>query len=164
MKNFEIIKSKIFNPINSLLLKHDLKIYEINNIQEFEGDVLQILVEGLENPNKPLDFDILVQINEEISNNLDKISELNNAYLLEVASAGLEKKIRNFDEMIAAIGNYIWVHFHKSIDKMSEITGTLEEYNETDKKFKMIFFIKGQRKKIKFNWEDVIEANYRVKF
>jgi ribosome maturation factor RimP len=147
MKNFTNIKTKVEKLINEILQKHHLQIYEINNFSEFGDDVFQVLVEDQTKTNQPLDFDTLVVVNEEISNLLDQIPELESHYLLEVASAGIEKRIRNEQELIKAVESYLYLE----LEKLGVIEGYLKAYDPATQEFRVEYFVKGQPKKVQFN-------------
>ncbi|PPE05495.1 ribosome maturation factor RimP [Williamsoniiplasma lucivorax] len=164
MKNFTSFKTQITDLANQILDQHHLKVYEINNFQEFDSDVIQILVEDKTEANKALSFDTLLLVNEALSNMMDDIPEIDDQYLLEVASAGIEKAIRNEDELIKAIGQYIHVEFHDPINKIQKTDGTLTGYEQETKTFDIEFFVKGQKKKLAFTWPIIKQARYAVKF
>jgi ribosome maturation factor RimP len=107
VKNFSNIKPAIIEMANVILKEHNLHIYEVNNFTDFESDVLQILVEDLDQPNKLLDFDSLIAVNEKLSIAMDEFDSIKEPYMLEIASAGIEKPIRDFDEMIKAVNQYV---------------------------------------------------------
>lgn len=164
MKNFQTIKPKILDLVNQALKKHKLQIYDINNFQDFENDVLQILVEDMNETNRPLDFDTLVVVNEEISELLDQLNDIKDPYLLEVASAGIEKEIRTFEELKQALNNYLHVEFKTPINQVTVVEGNLKSFDPAKKEFKIEYFVKGQPKKIVFEWEMIETARYAVKF
>ncbi|ATZ17190.1 ribosome maturation factor RimP [Williamsoniiplasma luminosum] len=164
MENFTSFKNQIEDLANKILNQHNLRVYEINNFQDFESDVIQILVEDQTQPNKPLSFDILLLVNEDLSTMMDDIKGIDNQYLLEVASAGIEKPIRNEKELVQAIDQYVHIEFHQMINKIKSLDGTIISYDEKDKTFKIAFFVKGQKKQIDFTWELIQQVRYAVKF
>jgi ribosome maturation factor RimP len=84
--------------------------------------------------------------------------------MLEIASAGIEKPIRDFDEMIKAVNQYVWVELNNAIKNLSIFEGILADFDNETKEFKIEFFIKGQKKKAHFKWEDIKTVRYAVKF
>ncbi|WP_026389518.1 ribosome maturation factor RimP [[Acholeplasma] multilocale] len=164
MRNFSNVKNDIENMANAILAEHNLRVYEVNNLHDFESDVLQILVEDATQPNKPLDFDALADVNEKISDAMDKFESIKKPYMLEIASAGIEKVIRNKDELIRSIGGYVHFDFNKSVNKLMTIEGIVADYNSETDEFRIEYFIKGQKKKSLIKWEDIRAVRYAVKF
>ncbi|SYV96168.1 Ribosome maturation factor RimP, partial [Mycoplasma putrefaciens] len=152
MKNFNILRQKLYDLINQKLESLNLEIYQINNHQEFAGDVLQILVQDKLKNNKRLDFDILVKANEIVSRALDDVKEIIDPYLLEVASAGIEKEIRTYQELQKALDEYLYIQLNQQVKNISEFMGYLVNYDDQSKIFKFEFFVKGQPKKIELSW------------
>jgi len=165
MKNFTTLKEQIINLVNPVLEKHHLKIYEVNNHSEFGDDILQILVEDKTDSKKLLDLDFLVKVSEEVSHKLDEIDHLiSSNYLLEVASAGIEKTIRSEAELKQAVGDYVFVELKKEMNKIKEFSGTVESYADESGKFFFTYFVKGQRKKINLTFAEIKLVRYAVKF
>ncbi|ATZ16482.1 ribosome maturation factor RimP [Entomoplasma freundtii] len=166
MKNFAVIKPEVEKLITPALETLGLEVYEINETHDYEGDVLQILVDTLPTNSKQLDFDLLVKANETISNLLDTLPGLQDNYLLEVASVGLEKPIRSESELKRAVGSYVQITFNKLQKKMTTniLEGTLKESPEANGTFSLHFFIKGRPQTVVFEWKDVAHAQYAVKF
>ncbi|WP_027063336.1 ribosome maturation factor RimP [Mesoplasma seiffertii] len=164
MKNFSNIKPAIIEIANVILKEHNLRVYEVNNFVDFESDVLQILVEDLNQPNKPLDFDALTAVNEKLSIAMDEFDSIKEPYMLEIASAGIEKPIRDFEEMLKAIGQYICVELQAAIKNLTTFEGILVDFNNQTEEFKLEFFVKGQKKKALFKWADIKTVRYAVKF
>ncbi|ATZ18693.1 ribosome maturation factor RimP [Williamsoniiplasma somnilux] len=164
MSKFISIKTKIIEMANEILQKNNLCVYDVLEIKnsEFESDVLQILVEDLNQPNKPLDFDILSTVTDHLSEMMDSFNELSDPYMLEIASAGIEKNIRNFEELKKALNQYINVVFKKPINGLQETNGTLVSIDGEE--FTIEYFIKGQKKKSKITWKDISKIRYAVKF
>ncbi|PPE06384.1 ribosome maturation factor RimP [Mesoplasma corruscae] len=164
MRNFTTVKDQIIKIVEPILKESGLKIYEINNYFDFDSDILQILVEDLAKPNKPLDFDDITKSNELISQALDQLEELSDAYMLEIASAGAEKPIKDKDQLIKAIGDYIHLELNKSVNNQNTIEGTLLSYDEVNDSFILGYFLKGQKKKHNFTFNEVKSIRYAVKF
>jgi len=165
MKNFATIKEQIIDLVNPVLKKHHLKIYEVNNFSAFGDDILQILVEDENQSRKPLDLDFLVKVSEDVSHKLDDIDHvIPTNYLLEVASAGIEKAIRSEAELKQAVGEYVFVELKKEKNKIKEFNGIVESYADESQEFFFSYFVKGQKKKIALTFTEIKLVRYAVKF
>ncbi|ADR24079.1 conserved hypothetical protein [Mycoplasma leachii PG50] len=164
MKDFESIKFQINELVNKELEVLNLKVYEINNLKEFENDMIQILVEDALQANKPLDFDILIKANDLVSNKIDQIIKTNQKYLLEISSSGIEKQIRSQEELIKALDQWVYVQLNNEIKKVKEFEGYLTKYNNDTDTFSFLFFIKGQKKTLDVMWKNIKFIRYAVRF
>lgn len=164
MKNFKTIKVEIIKIVEPILKANNLVIYEVNNYFDFESDVLQILVEDIDQPNKPLDFDDIIKSNELVSDALDELTILTEPYMLELASAGVEKPIKNQKTLIKALDSYVHVELEKSINNSNIIEGILTKYDDQNDSFQISYFLKGQKKKHIFTFSEVKNIRYAVKF
>ncbi|WFQ90305.1 ribosome maturation factor RimP [Mycoplasma feriruminatoris] len=164
MKDFESIKFQINELVNKELEVLNLKVYEINNLKEFENDMIQILVEDALQANKPLDFDILIKANDLVSNKIDQLIKTKDKYLLEISSSGIEKQIRNKEELIKALDQWVYVQLNNEIKKIKEFEGYVTKYNNDTDTFSFSFFIKGQKKKLDLKWDDIQFIRYAIRF
>ncbi|ABC01507.1 ribosome maturation factor RimP [Mycoplasma capricolum] len=164
MKDFESIKFQINELVNKELEVLNLKVYEINNLKEFENDMIQILVEDALQANKPLDFDILIKANDLVSNKIDQIIKTNQKYLLEISSSGIEKQIRSQEELIKALDQWVYVQLNNEIKKVKEFEGYVTKYNNDTNTFSFLFFIKGQKKTLEVMWNNIKFIRYAVRF
>ncbi|UKS54252.1 Ribosome maturation factor RimP [Mycoplasma feriruminatoris] len=164
MKDFESIKFQINELVNKELEVLNLKVYEINNLKEFENDMIQILVEDALQANKPLDFDILIKANDLVSNKIDQLIKTKDKYLLEISSSGIEKQIRNKEELIKALDQWVYVQLNNEIKKIKEFEGYVTKYNNDTDTFSFSFFIKGQKKKLDLKWDNIQFIRYAIRF
>nr|VZS00491.1 Ribosome maturation factor RimP [Mycoplasma feriruminatoris] len=164
MKDFESIKFQINELVNKELEVLNLKVYEINNLKEFENDMIQILVEDALQANKPLDFDILIKANDLVSNKIDQLIKTKDKYLLEISSSGIEKQIRNKEELIKALDQWVYAQLNNEIKKIKEFEGYVTKYNNDTDTFSFSFFIKGQKKKLDLKWDDIQFIRYAIRF
>ena len=120
------------NKVRELVLKildeldSDLDIYEICYFRGKEGMVLQVLLQADHN----ISTNDLVEVNRCLSNYLDEIEdEFNESYTLEVASAGLEREIRNDRELANAIHKDIKVNCYKKFQGNKFFLGKLISFD-----------------------------------
>ncbi|WP_342268565.1 hypothetical protein [Spiroplasma endosymbiont of Aspidapion aeneum] len=156
--NLKIDKEKIQLLIKPIIDKLNLQIYEINMLKEFDKNVLQILLQHDEN-HPTVNFDLLIKANEEISLILDDNEDLCSEYILEVASAGLERRIHSKEQLINQISNYLYMEIKKENFYHNV---TLESYENNE--FMFSYLVKGVNKKIKCKFEDINFIRFAVKF
>jgi ribosome maturation factor RimP len=165
MKNFQSLKAKLEVALPPVLEEFHLKIYEINNFSEFGDDILQILVEDQSDLKKRLDIDTLLKVNEAVSALMDQYeTEIPGAYLLEVASAGIERPIKTAAELEQAVGDYVYVELTHPIKQTLDFNGTVKSYDPESQQFTFSYFLKGQPKKLSVAFEQIKFVRYAIKF
>ncbi|QBQ07906.1 ribosome maturation factor RimP [Spiroplasma gladiatoris] len=160
----EIVEKKYLNQILETLKINELKLYELNWIFEHESNILQILVENIDTSKKFVEFDSLVSANESISTILDQDDVIKEPYILEVSSAGAERKVKEKETLINNINSYFYIKSKIQFENIDEFNATLEDYLKESDEFKFSFFIKGRPKKVKLKFENIEFIRFAIKF
>ncbi|MDO4940593.1 MAG: hypothetical protein Q4E33_02755 [Erysipelotrichaceae bacterium] len=106
----------IENDLKSYLESKNLHLFELNYHKS--DQTLTILLDD------KLDLDGLEEISNDLSNYMDKYeNDIEGNYILDVSTVGCERPIRNEEELIKAIGEYIYVK-----TKEDEVYGYLKKY------------------------------------
>ena len=136
--------------LEKYLEEKKLKLFEISYHKKDE--TLSILLD------EKMDMDELEKVSNDISNYLDKYEdEFEENYILDVSTVGIERPIRNEDELTKAIGEYIYVK-----TKDSEFNGTLKDYK--DGIIHLQIMDKTRTKNIEVEYQKVKKVRYAVKF
>ena len=136
--------------LEKYLEEKKLKLFEISYHKKDE--TLSILLD------EKMDMDELEKVSNDISNYLDKYEdEFDENYILDVSTVGIERPIRNEDELTKAIGEYIYVK-----TKDSEFNGTLKDYK--DGIIHLQIMDKTRTKNIEVEYQKVKKVRYAVKF
>lgn len=135
-------------------LKEELKNlgYELYDVSYSKKDnILHVEVD------KSMDLIEIEDLSKKVSKIMDKYDDELDEYLLDVSSVGLERPIRNEEELNKAVGSYIYVKTNKV-----EIYGSLKSFNEG------ILIIKHKEKNLSvesaINYKDIKKVRYAVKF
>ena len=85
------------------LEKNSFKLYEVSFVKEAGMNILRVLV----NKKGGINIDELAEINNYLSDELDRLDIPYDEYMLEVSSPGAEMPLRNRDEVLENVGQYI---------------------------------------------------------
>ena len=108
--------------------------------------------------DEKFDMDELENVSNELSEFLDKYDgEFEDNYFLDVSIVGVERPIRNEEELVKAIGEYIYVK-----TKENEYYGTLKSYNNGV--LSLDVADKNKTKNISVEYKKVKKVRYAVKF
>lgn len=144
--NFEIIREKVLKVFE----KHQLKLYSITEEKLGPDKILTILID-----NDELTHEILEPIHYEV---LDKINDdIPDGYFLELSTVGLERELRNLEEVIQYTPNYVFIESDSFIGN-----ATLDEV--VDSTLHVTTFVKGRKKKLSIPYDSIKFIRLAVKF
>ncbi len=109
--------------------KYQKILVSVEHVNEYGIDIIRITIDD---PNTfDIDIDDVAAINEEI---LDLVNDdLPDGYYLEVTTVGIERELKNDDDLEKALGKYIYLKTYEKIESafnQKEIYGYLESYEE----------------------------------
>lgn len=109
--------------------KYQKTLVSVEHINEYGIDIIRITIDD---PNTfDIDIDDVAAINEEI---LDLVNDdLPDGFYLEVTTVGIERELKNDDDLEKALGKYIYLKTYEKIESafnQKEIYGYLESYEE----------------------------------
>ena len=70
------------------------------------------------------------RVSHYLSDRLDEMDPIDEAYHLEVSSLGLDRAMKKDKELENAIGKKIVLKFYAPVDNMKEVTGELERFTD----------------------------------
>ena len=140
----------IKDNLSKFITSKNLKVFEISyNKNE---TTLSILLD------EDMKMDDIEKISNEISEYLDQYeNEFVDNYILDVSTVGAERPIKNEEEVIQAVGKYVFVK-----TKESTINGDLEKYEEG--KLYLSYKDKTKISKAVIDYKDVKQMRYAIKF
>ena len=110
--------SRVKKSLKEFVEEKGMKLFEVTYHKK--DATLSVLLD------EKLNMDELEKISQEISDHLDRFDdEFDDNYLLDVSTVGVERPIRNEEELLEAIGAYIYVK-----TKEREYYGTLKSFEE----------------------------------
>lgn len=111
----QLIKDKNYN----------LYIDYVEYVLENGVKILRVIVDS----DEDISIDMVTELNELISNKLDKEDFIDEEYYLEVSSAGIEKELRNDEAIKKAVGSYIFFKTYEKIGNQKEFYGDLVSFD-----------------------------------
>jgi ribosome maturation factor RimP len=104
--------------------KLNLEIVDVEWVKENHSNILRIIADT----EVGLTIDESVSLNEAISIRLDEEDFIEEDYMLEVSSPGIERPLKNDQDIINAIDKYIFIKTYSPVDGIKEFTGYLKSY------------------------------------
>ena len=110
-----------------------------------------------------MDFETAEVISNLVSDKLDELDPIEHEYVLDVCSPGAERPIRNKEEFLANLNEYISVYLDEEDENKKDMyTGDLLEVNDED--IVISYKDKTRVKKAKINFKNIIKAHIAIKF
>ncbi len=119
------INQKIKEIVTPILENIQLELYNIEYKKEGKNWFLRIYIDKADGE---VDIDDCGKASEVISNELDKIDPIPNAYFLEVSSPGAERVLRNKNEILNSINKNIMITTSEHINNQKVFEGVLKKF------------------------------------
>lgn len=154
---------KTFILANEIASSLDLTIEEVEWVKEAGEFVLRIIADSKEG----LTIDQATELNNLISERLDVENFIQEEYMLEVSSPGIERVLKTEEDIISNINSYVHIDFINPFEIMKnvflkDIEGTLLSYENNE--FELNVNLKGRIKKVKIEKENTKLIRKAIKF
>ena len=100
-----------------------------------------------------LDLNGISEVSRLVSDYLDTKDYIEDKYLLDVSTVGLERVLYTYEDVLDHIGDYIYIRFDKPINDKKEIQGHLERVD--DKVLHVIYRDKNVEKGLDIPYENI---------
>ena len=146
--------------IEEIVTSNNLHLYDLEFVKE---DGMWFLRVSIEKDDGTMDFETAEVISNLVSAKLDELDPIEHEYVLDVCSPGIERPIRNKEEFVNNLNNYITVYLKEEDENQKDsYTGDLVEVNEET--ITMSYKDKTRSKKITIAFENIEKAHIAIKF
>ena len=146
--------------IEEIVKANNLNLFELEFVKE---DGMWFLRVSIEKDDGTMDFETAEVISNLVSDKLDELDPIEHEYVLDVCSPGAERPIRNKEEFLANLNEYISVYLDEDDENKKDMyTGDLLEVNDED--IVISYKDKTRVKKAKINFKNIIKAHIAIKF
>lgn len=122
------VEDIVYELSKPIIDKHKFELVEIEYKKEGGDWYLRIYIDK----EGGITIDDCQAVSEEVSDLLDKADPINNSYIFEVSSPGIERPIKTERDFEKAIGKLVEVKLFAPIDGKKVIEGILSSYSEND--------------------------------
>ena len=146
--------------IEEIVKANNLNLYDLEFVKE---DGTWFLRVSIERDDGSMDFETAEVISNLVSAKLDELDPISHEYVLDVCSPGVERPIRNKEEFIKNLNQYISVYL-KEVDDLNNdmYTGDLLEVN--DEGIIISYKEKTRTKKVCIDFKNIEKAHIAIKF
>ncbi|TFB23175.1 ribosome maturation factor RimP [Filobacillus milosensis] len=136
----------------------NLELVEVEFVKEGNNHFLRVYVDK----EGGIDIEECGKVSERLSEKLDEIDPIEQAYFLEVSSPGVERRLKKRSDFERFIGSHIYVKTYEPIDGEKEFYGDLIQF-ENDQIILNIK-VKTRTKEVLIPFEKIAKANIAVTF
>ena len=158
MKNLNHLEQTINDVVKPICEKENLILFSVEEVKEDGLKIIRVLVDALHT----VDLDEVTKVIEPLQEIVERDDLIPDDYYLEVSSVGVEKPLRNIDELQNATEKYIYVELKSIVENDKEWYGTL--ISVIDNIVTLEINKKGRIKKISFPYEEIKFARIAIKF
>lgn len=137
------------DEIAKIVASLGFELYDLSFFKQRKDNILQVQIERFEG----VDIDDCVKVSDAVSKFLDETDPISEDYSLEVTTPGAERKLRNREEILRAVKQFIHVETYNQ-----KLEGTLMAFKD-DKLFLTI-----KNKEIEINYLDCTLIRLAIKF
>ena len=141
-------EQEYYNIVLPIVEELGYKLYDVLYVKEGADWYLRLFIDS----EKGIDLDDCEKVSNAVGEKLDEVDPIENAYVLEVSSCGLERHLREKEHFEKAIGKNIEVKFFKPINGEKSISGELLKFEDG------LLIIKTEWKEVKVNLDDISSA------
>ncbi len=144
-KDIESRTEQLLEPIAS---SNGVSIYDVEYVKEGSDYYLRAYIDK----EGGVTIDDCEAVSRALNDMLDKEDYIDEAYILEVSSPGLTRKLTKPRHYLNSLGNEVEIKTFKPIDGSKEFSGTLIQYDNG------VITIESEGNKLNFKEEDVSVA------
>ena len=127
------VETKIENLLKPIINNLGYILYDVQYIKEGKDYYLRITIDK----DGGISIEDCENVNNAIDDPLDEADIIQDSYILEVSSPGIERVLRKSWHFEKQLGNNISIKLFKAINKVKEFSGILREYNEENLKLEI---------------------------
>lgn len=156
------LEKKIFDLTKPICDEANIELVEVNFKKEFGEYILEILIDK----DDYVSTDDTTLVSDKLNVILDELDPIDVAYTLEVSSIGLERPLKNDEQIAKSVGKYIHVDLRNNIlvgkTNVLDLEGTLLSFDNNELTVEIL--VKTRKVKVLINKENIKFIRLAVKF
>lgn len=117
---------RIEPELSAFLKENNYQMYALYVDKMDDNLVLHVEIDA------SLDLNTISELSSKISQFMDSKDYIEEAYLLDVATVGLERVLKGHEEIAKAEGKYVYCKLREVVDGLKEVNGYLTKVNDDE--------------------------------
>ena len=122
------VTDTVFELASPVAIANGCTVYDVEFKKEGADYVLRIIID--KEDNTPISIDQCESVSREMSDILDKVDPIDEPYMLEVSSPGIDRELKKEKDFIRFMGSDVDIKLYKAKDGTKLICGKLCAYDE----------------------------------
>ncbi len=144
------LTDKVEKAIENIICDMKLELEYTELVKEGENNIFRVVIDK---PSDKVSIDDCEALSRAIEDTVDKIVNVKDGYVLEVSSAGLERKLVNLKLYNKYIGSEVNIKLFKKILDTKQLQGKLIDVNGD------VIVLEIDNDKVEINIKDIAHAN-----
>lgn len=144
--------------VQPILTENELELVDIEYVKEGKNYFLRVYID------KPGGIDITEcgMVSEQLSEKLDKLDPIKEAYFLEVSSPGAERPLKTKEDIKANIDKNVFVKLYEPLNGEKSYEGILKAFDNDI--LQLEYKVKTAKKQIEIPYEKIAKIRLAVTF
>jgi ribosome maturation factor RimP len=155
-----VVSSQVVNTteelIQPILQENNLELVDVEYVKEGKNWFLRVYIDK----DGGVDIAECGQVSEQLSEKLDELDPIKEAYFLEVSSPGVERPLKSEEDFKSNVNNNVFVKLYEPIDGEKEYQGVLKSF--TNNIATIEYKIKTRKKEVEIPYDKIAKARRAV--
>ncbi len=122
------VTDTVFELASPVAAENGCTVYDVEFKKEGSDYVLRIIID--KEDNTPISIDQCESVSRAMSDILDKVDPIDEPYMLEVSSPGIDRELKKDKDFIRFMGSDVDIKLYKALDGSKLICGKLVGYDD----------------------------------
>ncbi|MBT2215074.1 ribosome maturation factor RimP [Virgibacillus dakarensis] len=142
--------------VQPILQENNLELVDVEYVKEGKNWFLRVYIDK----EGGVDIAECGYVSEQLSEKLDKIDPIKEAYFLEVSSPGVERPLKTAEDFAKNINNNVFVKLYEPVDGEKEYQGVLKAF--ADNIVTIEYKLKTRKKQVDIPYNKIAKARLAV--
>ena len=147
---------KLTEDLRAYLKEKGYTLYHLEYKKVKSDNILTVEIDN------HLDLNQISEVSRLVSEYMDELDCIDDAYLLDVCTVGLERILRGHEAIKNAEGEYVFIKLRHEIDSLKEVTGTIKSVS--DDELVLSYMKKNIKKEMTIKEVDIKLIRLAIKF
>lgn len=139
-----------------ILEEKNLELVDVEYVKEGKNWFLRVFIDK----EGGIDISECGEVSEALSEKLDEIDPIKEAYFLEVSSPGVERPLKSIEDFEKSVNKNVFVKLYEPIDGQKEYEGILTSF--TNNIASIEYKVKTRKKQVEIPFDKIAKARLAV--
>ncbi|SES76155.1 ribosome maturation factor RimP [Oceanobacillus limi] len=142
--------------VSPILADRNLELVDVEYVKEGQNWFLRVYIDK----EGGVDITECGEVSEQLSEKLDEVDPIKDAYFLEVSSPGVERPLKTKEDIASNIDSNVYIKLYEPINGEKEYQGILKKF--TNDIVTLEYKVKTQKKQVEIPYDKIAKARLAV--